>query len=385
MPDGAVIIDLSLMRGVHVNPGASLADAEGGALIGDLDRESQLFGLATPGGLVATTGLAGLALGGGYGYLARRFGLTCDNLRSAEMVTADGAIVIASAEENPDLFWAIRGGGGNFGVVTRLELELHPFGPTVVSGDVYYGLRDAPAALRAWRDLLLGAPDDLYLFADLSLADKDTPVPDEHHGKSVLALNWTWVGDETRQGERVAEPLHRVARPLAQYVNELDYVQIQSGPDGLHASIRRVYWKSSFMNELPDSSIETFISATDEVNRNGRKSGAELISMGGAISRVDADATAYRHRDALVDFLAAVGWEDPAEDDDHLSASRQIWETVAGPAAHSVYVNNLGDEGQDRVMEAYGEATYRRLAEAKRRFDPDNVFRHTANIVPANS
>jgi len=383
MIDGAVVIDLSAMRGVRTEAGRLRARAQGGAMIADLDREAQHFGLATTGGAVATTGLGGLTLGGGYGWLARRFGLACDNLRSAEIVTADGSVFTASEEEHPDLFWAIRGGGGNFGVVTSFEFELHRFGPTVASGDVFYRYEDGVAALGAFRDLLVLAPDELYLVAAVAMAAEDTPVPEEFRGRPIVVLTWIWVGDQPHEGERIAEPLHSAGRPLAQFVNSMTYLQLQSGPDGLDRPRRRTYWKSSFLNDLSDEVLQTFLDATVAANDGRNLTAAEMLSMGGAIREVGEENTAYGHREALVDFLAVAGWTDPAEDYDRMSAARRVWEGVAGRGAGGVYVNNLGSEGHDRVREAYGDAKYARLSKVKARYDPDNVFRHNANIRPA--
>jgi FAD/FMN-containing dehydrogenase len=380
--DGAVVIDLSLMRGVEIDVARLRARAQGGAMIADLDREAQHLGLATTGGLVATTGVGGLTLGGGYGWLARRFGMACDNLRSAQVVTADGSVLIASEEEHPDLFWAIRGGGGNFGVVTSFELELHRFGPMVASGDVFYRYEDGLAALRAFRDLLVRAPDELYLAASAAMADEDTPVPDEYRGRPIVNLTWTWVGDRPRDGERIAQPLHRAPKPVAQFVNSMTYVQLQSGPNGLDRPRRRMYWKSSFLKDLSDELLRTFLEATVAANDGRNLTAGEMLSMGGAIGRVGEEETAYAHREALVDFLAVAGWTDPAEDDDRMGAARHVWEGVAGLGAYGVYVNNLGSEGQDRVREAYGAAKYARLATIKARYDSDNVFRHNSNIRP---
>lgn len=382
MIDGALVIDLSLMRGVQVDPARGRARAQGGALMADLDREAQHFGLATTGGLVASTGLGGLTLGGGYGWLARRFGLACDNLRAAEVVTADGSVVATSEDDDPDLFWAIRGGGGNFGVVTSFELALHPFGPTVTSGDVFYRYEDGLAALRAWRDLLATAPDELCLLAAAFIAGDDAPVPEEHRGRPVVVLTWTWVGDHAPDGERAAQPLHRAAQPLAEFVKSLTYVELQTGLGGVDPPRARMYWKSSFLRDLSDPTLEAFLEATMAANAGRSLAAATMMSMGGAIGRVAEDATAYSHRDAVVDFLAVAGWTDPDDDEDRLAVARRIWEGVAGRGAYGVYVNNLGSEGQERVVEAYGTDKYERLARIKARYDPANVFRHTSNIQP---
>ncbi len=385
MVDGSVVVDLSLMRGVRVDRRARRARVQGGAWIADLDRETQHFGLATTGGLVADTGIAGLTLGGGYGWLARRFGLAADNVRGAEVVTADGSVRDVSADEHPDLFWALRGGGGNFGVATELEFELHPFGPMVSSGDVYYQHADGMAALRAFRESLADAPDELYLMAFAHAADERTPVPEEHRGRPIVGLSWAWLGDEPRDGERVAQPLHGAGRPIAQFINSMTYVALQTGPERPAGPRTRAYWKASFLSDLSDDILEGFLGASLEANRSGPRASGEIISMGGAVGRVGEDDTAYSGRDALVDFLAVSGWTDPAEDATRIAAARGYWEAVTAGGSTGVYVNNLGSEGQGRVVEAYGAAKYARLAEVKRRYDPDNVFHHNQNIAPAAS
>ena len=381
--DSAVVIDLRGMRDVRVDTGHRRAYVRGGASIGDLDRETQHLGLATTGGFVATTGVGGLTLGGGYGWLARRLGLACDNLRAAEVVTADGRVVTASAADEPDLFWAIRGGGGNFGIVTGFEFDLHPFGPLVTTGDIYYRFEDGLAAMRAFRDVLMAAPDELGLLADVGMVSAPTPVPTEHYDTLVVTLSWAWLGDDPREAEAYVGPLHAAATPIAEHRDSQSYVQLQGGltepPEGPG---RRFYWKSSFVRELSDEFIEAFLEGTREVSSRGARIFAEVIAMGGAISRVDPDATAYRHRDALVDFLAVSSWVESAHDEPRIAAARQLWQTVANTGAHGVYVNNLGGEGADRVREAYGDH-FERLARVKARYDPDNVFRHNSNIAPA--
>jgi FAD/FMN-containing dehydrogenase len=379
---GTAVVDLSLMRSVQVDAPRRRARVQGGAMWADLDRESQHFGLATTGGLVTTTGVGGLTLGGGYGWLARRFGLACDNLRSAEVVTADGAVIVASRQDDTDLFWALRGGGGNFGVVTMFEFDLRPFGPVVKSGDIFYSHHDALAALRAFRDVLVVAPDELYLAAGVVIAGDALPVPAEWHGTPMVNLTWTWVGDTPDGGDELVAPLHRAGRPVAETVSRLPYLELQTGP-GIHRPPRRLYWKSSFLAVLSDALLETFLESTIEVNGGRDLVHAEMLSMGGAIARVSDDGGAYGHRDALVDFLAVAGWQDPVEDDARLAAGRDLWQRVAGAGGRGVYVNNLGSEGKDRVRDAYGPTSYARLAALKARYDPANVFHHNANIEPA--
>jgi FAD/FMN-containing dehydrogenase len=297
-------------------------------------------------------------------------------------VTADSLVCQVDESSLPDLFWALRGGGGNFGVVTSFDFELHPFGHVVATGDLFFRHEDGRAALEAFRDLLARSPDELYLTAAAAIADDATPVPEGHRGQPYVNLTWVWVGDDPAGGERRAAPLHRVGRPIAEFVNAMTYVELQSGPHGLDRPRRRSYWKSSFLPELPDETLRAFIEATVEVNAGRNLAAAEMLSMGGAIARVAEDSTAYGHRDAMVDFLAVASWTEPAEDDDRMAAARRLWHDVAGQGARGVYVNNLGSEGEDRVREAYGAEKYERLVNLKARFDPDNVFRHTANIRP---
>jgi FAD/FMN-containing dehydrogenase len=382
--DDSLVVDLSRMRGVQVDPRRRRARVQGGAWIADLDRETQHFGLATTGGVVMDTGVGGLTLGGGYGWLARRFGLACDNLRGVEIVTADGSIQTADDEEHPDLFWAVRGGGGNFGVVTAFDFDLHPFGPAIATGDVFYRFEDGAPALDAFRDLLERAPDELYLLATVSVATNETPVPAEHRGKPVVGLTWVWVGDDPADGKRAAASLGRAATPIASYVNQMTYVALQTGAF-LQRRRLRAYWKSSLVDDLSDEVLQRFLHTAAEVNDGRRLASGEMLSMGGAIARIGDDETAYGHRSAAIDFLAVSGWEDPAEDRDHVAAARAYWQAVADVVPSGVYVNNLGDEGQDRVREAYGAEKYDRLAEIKGRYDPENVFCHNQNILPANA
>lgn len=379
---GQVVIDLSLMRGVRVDPGLQIAEAEGGAIIADLDREAQWFGLATTGGLVGSTGVGGLTLGGGYGWLARRFGLACDNLRSVELVTADGSLVHASAEVEPDLFWAIRGAGANFGVVTRFEFELHPFDHAVPSGDVVYGGHDGLAALKAYRDVLATAPNELYLVATAGIAGETIPVPEDHHGRPFVMLSWAWLGDDPARSQDLSAPLYRAGTPIAEERQSLPYLQLQGGPQ-MDRERRRLYWKSSFLRDLSDEVLRTFLESAIEASSGRRRLHGELVSMGGAIAEVGEDATAYAHRSAMVDFLAVTSWTDPAEDESRLEGGRSLWTRVSDLGGRGVYVNNLGSEGQERVREAYGPAKYERLSRIKTRFDPDNIFHHNSNIQPA--
>jgi FAD/FMN-containing dehydrogenase len=379
--DGAVVVDLTRMRGVDVDATRGQARVQGGAWIADLDREAQHFGLATPGGQVPDTGVGGLTLGGGYGWLARRHGLTCDNLVGADIVLADGSLVRASEEEHPDLFWAIRGGGGNFGVATTFDLVLHPLTHHVSFADIYYRSAEAPAAMRAFRDVLASAPDDLTLWAWTGRASSTTPVPEDQVGQLMTAVGWVWTGENPADGKAHGSPLHRAGRPVAEIVESVPYVTLQTGA-GLDRPRERNYWKASFMSRLSDATLDALLAGVEAADHGENLAFGEMIALGGAISRVGEDETAFSHRSAVVDFLSVSGWTDIAEDDARIAAARSIWESVAHLDSAGVYVNNLGAEGQARVREAYGAEKYDRLVTVKRTYDPDNVFHHNQNIRP---
>jgi FAD/FMN-containing dehydrogenase len=383
--DDGLMIDLSLMRAVHIDPERMVASVQGGALIMDLDREAAHFGLATTGGVVADTGVGGLTLGGGYGWLARRHGLACDNLRAAEVVLADGSLLSVSADQHPDLFWALRGGGGNFGIVTTFELQLHRFGPMVVNGDLFYRIEDGTAVLHAFRDLLAAAPDELYLQAFVRHATPDIPVPEEHGGRPVVGVSWIWVGDDLEEGERVAAPLHRAATPLTEVVQPMTYVALQSSLLTPDSAGKRHYWKSSLLADLSDAALTAFLESAADANRSAPALIAEMLSMGGAIARVGEDDTAYSNRHASVDFIASATWSDAADDEGHMTAARDVWQAVSSHGSSGVYVNNLGSEGEDRIRAAYGASKYERLAEIKARYDPENILHLNQNIRPAEA
>jgi FAD/FMN-containing dehydrogenase len=379
--DDAVTIDLSLMRGVHIDPRALRIRADGGALIADLDREAQHRGLAVTGGQVPDTGVGGLTLGGGYGWLARRHGLACDNLVSAEVVLADGSVVRTSEDEHSDLFWAIRGGGGNFGVVTSFEFRAHPLAHRVSYADVYYGAEDGLSAMQAFRDLVATAPEDLTLWAVANVGEERYPVPAEHYGRQIVGVGWVWTGERPKEGEAAGAALHRAGKPIAEVIETVDYVALQLG-GGLHRPRQRNYWKSSFLGVPSDSTLAAFLGTVGDANAVVPGAHAEFITLGGAISDIGDDATAYGHRAAALDFLALAQWLDPAEDEVRMAAGRRIWEAVTATDAAGVYVNNLGMEGSERVRQAYGATKYDRLVQIKRRYDPENFFRHNQNIEP---
>ena len=363
--DGGLLIDLSPMGSVRVDPAGRRARVGGGALLGALDVASQRYGLATTAGNVSHTGVGGLTLGGGVGWLARMYGLSCDNVVSYELVTADGEVVTASATERPELFWGLRGGGGNFGVVTEFEFRLHPAGTSALRARWTYELDDAEEALRGWRDELLAwAPRRSTPVARVTTLD----------GRPVAGIGLVWVGDPA-DGRELLAAYRGIGRPVAEQIEELTYLELQSGDDDVERHGVRRYQKGHYFTELSDGAITAFLDRGD-----GDHPGGRLTLNAGAIADVPGDETAYSHRDALVEFSSGSEWTDPAEDADRIAKSRAY---AAGlePFASGVYVNTLTDE---TIHRAYPPEKLARLRELKRRYDPDNVFHLNHNISPSD-
>lgn len=376
--EGGLVVDLSAMRAARVDPAARLVTIEGGATLAELDAATQAHGLATPVGINSTTGIAGLTLGGGFGWLSRKYGMTVDNLESAEVVTAAGEVVRASATENPDLFWALRGGGGNFGVVTRFEFRLHPVGPDVLSGLVVYPGSEAKSVLRQYRDFVAAAPDDLSVWALLRKCPPLPFLPGEVHGTGILALALVYAGDPAR-GEELVAPLRRFGHPVGEHVGVQPYAAWQQAFDPLLAAGARNYWKSHNLAALDDGLFDVLVDFADRVPSPHCE--IFLASLGGATGRPAPDALAYPHRDAKFVLNVHGRWEEPAGDEAGIRWARDFFQASARYAGPGVYVNFLtGDEG-DRVRSAYG-ANWDRLARAKRAWDPENLFRVNQNIAP---
>jgi FAD/FMN-containing dehydrogenase len=372
--DGGLVIDLSLMKGIRVDPTAQTVQAQGGVTWGEFDHDTQAFGLATTGGLISTTGIAGFTLGGGFGWLMRKYGLACDNLLAADVVTADGHVLTASQTEHPELFWALRGGGGNFGVVTSFTYQLHPVGPLIVGGLLVHPLAAARKVLRFYRDVTPTLPDELTCHAVLRTA------PD---GPQVVALAAAACGS-LREGEAAAAPLRGFGEPVADLVGPRPYREVQTLFDAAQPPGRRQYWKSSFLRGLDDTAIDVLLDGFARV-----PSSHSLIFVeqhGGAVARVGADETAVAHRSAPFNLLILGSWLDPTEDERNIAWVRALWEAMQPFATDAVYVNYLGearDEGQERIRAAYGPETYDRLAALKQKYDPANLFRMNQNIAPA--
>jgi FAD/FMN-containing dehydrogenase len=383
VPDGGLMLDLSPMDGVSVDPDRRTARIGGGALLGVLDRATQPYGLATTAGNVSHTGVGGLTLGGGMGWLARRFGLTCDNVTAVELVSAGGELVRASETENPDLFWGLRGGGGNFGVATAFELRLHDVGTAALLTDLFYRPEEAPAAMRVWRDLLPEAPRQATFTAWVGTSGPWPYLPPELHGRWLVSVGYVWVGDPAA-GRDLLAAVRDAAPPLAERVQELSYLELQTMDDNVEGHRWRRYWKGHYLRALPNAAIDAFISRGvgpgDPVDL-GLLPRASLQAYGGAISDVGSDETAFAHRETQVEFVAAAQWTDPAEDGARIAAARRFGAAIE-PFATGAYVNSLSDEGAEGVRRAYGPEKLARLVTLKRRYDPENVFRRNHNIAP---
>ena len=382
--DGGMLLDLSLMRGVDVDPETKIARVQGGALWGDVDRETQLFGLATPGGVVSDTGVAGLTLGGGYGWLRRKYGLSCDNVVEAQVVGADGQVRTASTDKNPDLFWAIRGGGGNFGVVTSFTFRLHPVGPLVAFTGVFYRQEDAPTILRRYREFFRDAPDEVTPEAISITMPADPNLPEAIHDQECFIVGAVYAGDSD-EGMEVMRPLRELATPLADISQPMPFAVVQSAFDPFFPrGALQSYWKSVYLPELSDEVI-------DLVAKKGGERPAPLTFVdtyvnGGAISRVSAEDTAFGDRSAPYMVAIAACWGDPADNADNIEWVRETWKEIGQFGNGSMYLNfnGLADEQPDTgVADTFGPSL-RRLAETKSTYDPHNFFRRNNNVLPAD-
>ena len=381
--DGGILIDLSAMRAVRIAPKQRTAYVQGGATWGDFDREAQVFGLATPGGVVSATGVAGLTLAGGLGWLRGKYGLSLDNLLAADIVTASGEVVRASETENADLFWGIRGGGGNFGVVTGFEFRLHPVGPTVMFLGPVYRAEDAAQVMRGWRDFMSTAPDEIGgSMVEFSTIPRSPDYAEEHWGARVMVLAGVWAGP-AEEGERALQPLRELARPLLEFSGRMPYCAVQKLYDGLFPKgVHRAYFKSVYLNGLTDRMIDEI--APRSADRPSDLTLCSVWHMGGAVARVPADATAFGPRDMRYMLSIDSIWEKPEEDARNLAWSRAFWNDMKHHSKGRAYLNfaGLGEEGEELVRTSYGPANYERLVALKMKYDPTNLFRLNQNIRP---
>lgn len=376
--EGGLVIDLSLLRAVRVDPEARLAWVDPGATLADFDHEAQAFGLATPLGINSTTGVAGLTLGGGFGWISRRYGTTVDNLLGAHMVTADGSWHRVDADHDADLFWAIRGGGGNFGVVTQFEFALHPVGPEIYGGLVVYPLEQADQVLPRYRQFIGAAPDDLTVWAVMRLAPPLPFLPPEVHGKPIIALASCYIGDAAGGAEAVA-PLRDFGKPYGEHLGPMPFTAWQKAFDPLLTPGARNYWKSHNFAALDDGLFATVVDAMGKLP--SPECEIFIGALGGEVGRVAADATAYAHRDANFVMNIHGRWQQPADDGRCIAWTRETFESLTPYALGSVYVNFLTQDEAARVDAAYGP-NYQRLARIKAHYDPQNLFRGNQNIVP---
>jgi FAD/FMN-containing dehydrogenase len=377
--DGALMIDLSAMKGIHVDRDRGIARAQPGVVWGDYDHETQAFGLASPGGLQSTTGIAGFTLGGGFGWLSRRYGLACDNLIEAEVVTAEGEVVLASGEQNQDLFWGIRGGGGNFGIVTSFAYRVHAVGPEVLCGIAFFPEPQVGEVLTFLRDFVPSAPPEVFAGCTLRTAPAVPFLPPEVHGTRVIGLGMFYAGPAD-EGEPALRPLRSFARPIADTVQPRPYTAWQQILDTGWGPGAHNYWKAEYLKVPDDRAVETI--AAHFARISSPASDIKLSGLGGAISSVGPDETAYTHRDAPFILNINTRWE-AGDAEHHVQWTRELWTAMRPYSAGGVYVNFLGQEGAARVQEAYGPTKFERLRALKHKYDPTNFFHVNQNIPPA--
>jgi FAD binding domain-containing protein/berberine-like enzyme len=376
--DGGLVIDLSVMRGVSVDPRRRTVRAQGGALWGDVDHESQAFGLATPGGMVSTTGIAGLTLGGGsQSWLIRKYGNSADNLMSAEIVTANGELVTASATEHTDLFWALRGGGGNFGVVTSFEFQLHPVGPMVLAGGAFFSWERIKEVTEFYLDYVKNIPDEVTTALFYWGAPPAPFLPESIHGKNVAIIGLCYTGS-IEAGEQVVAPI-RALKPTVDIIGPMPYTALQAMFDPIVPKGTCAYVKSDYFDDIPPAMVDDIVGWARR--KPGAMSMARLNHFGGAMSRIATDATPFPHRKALFAFSPDALWHTPEEADANVQWAKGCWQALRAYSPRGAYVNFMADEGQERVRESY-QGNYDRLLQIKRKYDPSNLFRLNQNIKP---
>ena len=376
--DNGIVIDLSQMKSIRVNPTAKRVDVAAGATLSDLDHETQAFGLATVSGADSRTGIGGLTLGGGLGHLARSFGITADNLMSADVVTAAGKLVHASEDENSDLLWALRGGGGNFGIVTSFEFQLHEVGPDVLTAQIFHPFEDGKEVFKFYREFLANAPDNLGLAPIITRVPPVAPFPEESHGKKTIAFVGCYTGD-IEEGRKLYAPFENFGKPILKAVLPMPYKVLQQSFDAGTPDGERYYYKSQYLSKLSDAAIDTILHYSDELPGEYTMIGFE--AMGGAINKVDSKATAYPHRNAAFNLGIWSGWNNPADDTEIIAWTRKFHEAMQPFSTGGVYSNYMSDDEEDRIKEAYG-VNFDRLKEVKMKYDPDNFFRKNQNIKP---
>lgn len=374
--DDGLVIDLSAMKGIHVDPEGKTARVEPGCCWGDVDHVTHAFGMAMVSGVISTTGVGGLTLGGGHGYLSRKYGLTIDNLLSADVVLSDGRLVHANDDENPDLFWALRGGGGNFGVVTSFKYRLHPV-DTVIGGPMFWPINKLTDTLRWYRDWMPQAPEDLYAFYMIAEVPSGPPFPDEIHGRKVCGLVWCCTGSQ-EQADSAIKSARNAAEPLFEHVGPIPYPMLNSLFDGLYPPGLQWYWKGDFINEITDPAIDVQLRFSEVPTS---LSLMHLYPIDGAVHQLNKEATAWSFRDAHWSMVIAGVDADPKNRDKIKNWARNYWEALHPYSAGASYINFMMEEGQDRIQATYG-ANYARLKKVKSTYDPSNFFHINQNIRP---
>jgi hypothetical protein len=377
--DGGLVIDLGLMKGIRVTPATRTARAQPGLVWREFDHESQVFGLATPGGVISTTGVAGFTLGGGLGRLTRKHGLACDNLRSVDIVLADGRFVTASEEDHPDLFWAIRGGGGNFGIVTSFEFGLHDVGPVILGGAMYHELERADAIISFFRDFMALAPDELNATLAFVTARPLPFIPPRFHGEPIISIEVCYAGP-IEKGEEIIRPLREFGPPVAVNVGPVPYTALQQAQDPVAPPGLQNYWKASFLTRLDGDVIKTLMSHAPQMR--APFSMTRIVPLGGAVGNIAEEETAFGPRGAPFVVHLVGTWDDPAESEIHIRRVRDFHDALRPFALDGTYLNFVGNEPEDVVRAAFG-IRYRRLVTVKRVYDPTNFFRLNHNIPPA--
>jgi hypothetical protein len=376
--DGGLVTDLSRRRGIRVDPKQRRVEVEGGCTLGDLDHATHGFGLAVPGGIIATTGVSGLTLGGGHGYLTRKFGLTIDNLLEADRVLADSSFVTANADENEDLFWAIRGGGGNFGVITSFTFTAHPVS-TVYAGPMLWPIEKAGEIMEWYRGFNKEAPEELYGFFAMLTVPPGPPFPESLHGKLACGVVWCYCGPMS-EAERTFKPIRQIGPPIVNFVGPMPYPTLQSLFDPLYPPGLQWYWKGDFVNELSDEAINLHLKYGPELP--SPLSTMHLYPIDGAPNRIGKNETAFSFREAKWSMVIAGIDPDPKNKDRIATWAKKYWEALHPYSAGGAYVNFMTEEGKSRVEATYRD-NYKRLSAIKRKYDPTNLFRVNQNITPA--
>lgn len=376
--DGGMVVDLSRMRGIRVDPKSRTVRVDGGCTLGDLDHATHAFGLAVPGGIVSTTGVAGLTLGGGHGYLTRKFGLTIDNLLEVDVVLADGSLVTANAKENVDLYWGVRGGGGNFGVVTSFLFQAHPVS-TVYAGPMMWTMDKAVEVMKWYREFIKNSPEELYGFPALLKVPPGPPFPEKLHRETVCAIIWCYCGP-MEKAEEAFRPIRKLGPPDVDFVGPMPYPALQGFFDPLLPSGLQWYWKGDFVNELSDDAIKVHLKYASELP--SLLSMMHLYPIDGAVHRVGKKDTAFFYRDSMWSMVIAGVDSDPSNNERITKWAKSYWEALHPYSAGGAYVNFMMEEGQNRVEATYRD-NYKRLTEIKRKYDPTNLFRVNQNILPA--